>query len=71
MKLDDAVGGWRTIFAWRWFELCTGATGKFTLCFGDVSFHFFPDESLWGHEEEWYDGPWYSFGLGRFLLVTW
>lgn len=38
-----------------------------------VSIHFFPSKDHWqcGKEEDWHDGPIYSFGLGPLLLICW
>lgn len=35
--------------------------------------HFFPKKGYreWGYSEDWYDGPYYSYGLGPFLLLCW
>lgn len=35
--------------------------------------HFLPHKKYWqlGYTEDWYDGPWYSFGFGPILLITW
>ena len=27
--------------------------------------------SQWGFSETWYDGPWYSWGIGPFALICW
>lgn len=35
--------------------------------------HFFirREHWVWGYEEDWYDGPLPSFGLGPLFLVVW
>lgn len=48
--------------------------GLFVVTIGKVVFHLFPKGSMnqfWGLQEDWYDGPLYSFGLGKFMLICW
>ena len=35
--------------------------------------HLFPSFNYWrwGYEEDWYDGPLPSFGLGSLMLICW
>lgn len=34
-------------------------------------FHILPKRYQYGYEEDWYDGPWPSFGFGPLLLICW
>jgi hypothetical protein len=45
-----------------------------TVVVGPVTFHFVVDERsdiIWGFRREWYNGPWYTVGFGRFLQINW
>lgn len=53
-------------FFWKHAGLMTIWTEKY-------AFHVFPSYKFWqfGKDEDWYDGPYYSLGLGPLLLVCW
>lgn len=59
-------------------EFTTRAAGKYTLMFDlfnyGFSVHFFLREgfgNIWGLYKDWYDGPLYELGLGKYLSITW
>jgi len=56
-------------------EICTDMIGSPSIILGvykvHVAFHLLPDTlPYWGYAEEWYDGPFWTFGFGRFLQVV-
>ena len=53
-------------FGWR-------HAGFITIWGDEVGIHLLPSYEHWqcGYAEFWHDGPYYSFGLGPLLLVTW
>jgi hypothetical protein len=54
------------------FELDTGAAGRFTLwCGNKLGFHIFPGTAhrFWGLHRDWYDAPHWNLGFGRLLLI--
>jgi len=55
MQIVSDMTGWRTLI----------------LDYKDMGIHLFPDQTVWGYTEEWYDIQLYSFGLGPLLLICW
>jgi len=59
------------------FKFFGGAAGLFTMEITkdnkifDIHFIVKKKQRQWGFEEEWYDGPLYSFGLGPLILICW
>ena len=44
--------------------------GKLTICTKNLAFHLFPEDSSWGIEKMWIDGPVTFIGFGPFLLIS-
>lgn len=54
-------------FGWR------HSAGWIALSWGEKCLHLYVQKHhrQWGYSEDWYDGPFYLFGLGRWLLFVW
>lgn len=56
-------------------EWVDDAAGKKTLMFDIgkycVCIHFLvkEEQTLWGYDQSWFDGPVHEFGLGKLLLI--
>jgi hypothetical protein len=65
---------WKTIVEIKSFGIYTGAAGLVSIGLKESHcLHLLVKPSHWifGFESTWYDGPWYSVGLGPFFLYTW
>lgn len=51
---------------YKYAGLITFEVGKYTV-------HILPSYKFWyiGYSKSWYDGFWYQFGFGPFLLICW
>jgi hypothetical protein len=63
---DNDNKTWFVSFGWK-------HAGLITIFYRDRwGVHLFPKWShwVWGYDEEWYDGLYYSWGLGPIILIV-